>query len=961
MSINMKTVRMAATALAAFAVTAANATPVAAGCRSSGTPRIDGRLDDKIWSEVPTITDFQRADRKNVERKTEAKILWTPTAIVFGFKAYIPRQLLKITPTPRDKSTTAIDCVEIMIDPAGDADNYKHFIVNAANSIYDRACEQGGFVGDEKWNGEFTSAVSVEADFWSCEIAIPYRTLGITGKTGRVWSINLCRESFGSPTSPRECSSIAGGAFNVAGNFRKIAVPTAVDLKPYMLDVAAPMASGGIVAGKYALKIVSRLQDFSGLQRELRTECAIAIPDSLPVRGETRSLLAPNDSIALEFSDLTLTKPGHYTGTLTVRDPKTNRILRRRDFPVAAEYAPIKITVRDPHYRNMIFATQQLDKVRFSAGFDLPPAQLHGEVTGGIRTPEGQIVTAQTKPAAAQVAFEFPAAPLPEGKLEIFVRIGKHETAVPLRKLARKAGEVWRGKDGNWYRDGKKFFINSAWNYPIDNYDDYNIILGVPEPGQKFLFYNPNPFLGFSKILKDLRQGRITAEVRDFYRKKIEMCLDDPRLFGHFLADEPDIYGFTAKSFEELAAFFADMDPWHPIVICPASSGLIDFSGAAELSGFHCYPRVARDKRMSHFDKIVILMDQAREYFAGKSIAPTITYVHQGFDYSDAGNADTRIPDYEEYRNQNLLALILGSQGLMHYNRGVANYPELYLGMPVLAREQRIVGNEAVIQPDAAATAAPGDPALRILAKHNENSGEYWVLACNTSYRSGIFHFDFAPFANRELQLLSENRTIQASDGRVRDTFTPFQVHVYTTDRRDFQLRTIAETNAAIAAVYAARRRENTGNLAYQEHEGDTVNITASSNENAIFRAENSLWHLADGICAGPVADTPRNGVGIVFWQDATPNTVPDWVVLEFKQPQSVGRVEIYPIGDSLRDYEIQLRQNEEFQTVAAVKNATGAKQTISFAAQKTDAVRVYVTATRGANCKLYEIKIFAE
>ncbi len=951
----------AAYCFAAAAVLTAGTSGVT-GYYSLTSPRIDGRLDDAVWGKAPAITDFQRTDGKTVERKTEAKIIWTPNAIVFGFKAYIPkRQLVLTAPPPRDKSATSSDCVEIMLDPSGGADSFKHFIVNASGGIFDRACEQGGFIGDEKWDAEFTSAVAIEPEFWSCEIAIPYRSLGIT-KIGKNWTVNLCRESFGSATAPREISSIAKGAFNVAGDFLPLTVPEQMDFKPFMLDLGAIMVAGSINGGKFSVNIDTDIKDWSGLGRDLRAECAIAMPKSLPLRREIRFTLAPASQCALNFSGMALPKPGLYAGIITIRDQATNRILFRRDFPVAAEYTPITVKITDPHYRNTIFATQKLDNVRFAVELDLPPGKLTGKVTGGIRTLDGKILASQSQPAAQRLEFEFPAAPLPEAKLEVFADFGKDQVTVPLRKLAYKSGEVWRGKDGNWYRDGKKLFINAAWNHLCDYYDDYNIMLGVPKPGSKMLFYNPHPYLGLSEIRPDLKRGLVTPQVLNFYRKKIDMCKDDPRLFGHFLCDEPDVNGFTRESFEKIAAFITDLDPWHPIMICPGSSGLIDFAGSAELSAFHCYPRIARDRQMANFDKIVYFMDKANAHFAKTGVAPTVTYTHQGFDYSDSGNTETRVPSYDEFRNQNLLTLILGGKGFMHYNRGVENFPELYLGMPALAKEQRIIGNEAVIQPDAVEKSVSDNPELRILAKRNAIGGAYWVLVCNTSQQSGKYRFSFAPFADRQLQVLSENRTVKASSsGQVSDEFTPFQVHVYTTDRRDFGLKPIAEINAAIAKVYTERRRENAGNLVYQEYENDAVKVTASSNKYAIFRVENSLWHVADGVTTGSKPATSPHGSGIIHWCDATPNVFPDWIELEFKKTLKVGRVEVYSVENSLKDYEIQLRRGGRYETVGKVENATGVMQTISFPPLDADGVRLYVTSANGAHSKVYEIKVFAQ
>ncbi len=945
--------------LSTTSVTAGNVPAV----YSSKPLRIDGKLDEAAWHSAPVINNFTRPDGKPLERRTEARIIFTPQAVVIGFKAFVPKSELHIVHTERDRATCSIDCVEVMLDCAGNGDGYKHIIVNAGNGVFDRICEQGGFVGDEKFNGEFTSAVQVYDDHWSCELRIPYRTLGIPENGTHRWKINLCRESFGSPTAPREISSICNGAFNVAGDFLTLQVPENVDLEQYKLDCGTIPVSGRISGKNMVLSISPVIRDLSGRSRDLRVEILIPRPGSQPVRKEERFALGAKASITPDFSGLVLNEPGTYTGMLTVRDHATNRIILRREFPVDARYVPIRIDLTVPWYRNTVFATQKLEKVIFDASLDLPPEKRQGKVTGGIRMGEQIIVSAGAEmDDSGKVHFEFPVSALPDGKMSIFVRFGEDEATVYLRKLPYKAGEVWHGCDGNWYKDGKKIFILSGWNYMHDYNEFYNIVTCDPIPGREVFFYNIHTFLGMGRIRGDLIQGKITQNVLDFYRSGVEKFKDHPLLFGHFLCDEPDIAGYTQESFARIAAFIEELDPYHPIMISPGSTGLIDFAASAEISGFHCYPKVERDRENANFDKIVYFMDRAAVHFANTGIRPTVTFLHQGFDYSDSGNTDTRVPTYEEFRNQNILALILGAKGLMHYNRGVDNFPELYLGMPHLTREQQVIGNEAVIQDDSPEKVTGLDPHLRILAKYNPQTQEYWVLVCNTSYESGQYAFTFAPFAGKDIQVLSENRTVSGGNGEIKEYFTPYQVHVYTTSARDFGLTAIADIKAQIAAVYTQRRAENQDNLAYQEHDDQRVYVSASSNKFMIFRAENSLWHLTDGVIGRPgekPAVSPTS-TGICVWQDNTPGALPDWAQLTFRQAVTVGRVEVYPADDSLKDYEIQILQNGSFVTVASVKDASGDKQTVTFDAVTATAVRLLVTGNRGAYSKVYEIKVFA-
>ena len=117
---------------------------------------------------------------------------------------------------------------------------------------------------------------------------------------------------------------------------------------------------------------------------------------------------------------------------------------------------------------------------------------------------------------------------------------------------------------------------------------------------------------------------------------------------------------------------------------------------------------------------------------------------------------------------------------------------------------------------------------------------------------------------------------------------------------------------------------------------------------------------MADGLAGDPAHPAVRpTANGIIVWQDNTPNQLPDSVTIKTRKPVTVGRVEVYPAQDSLKDYTIELLVDGKFVTVAEVKDAKGAMQSVSFAPRQTDTLRLAVTANRGAYSKVFEIKAF--
>lgn len=929
-------------------------------------PVIDGRLDEAAWAAAPAVDTFTvMQTSRPASRRTELRILYTDLAIVFGFRAEVPADKLASVEEARQAKVFATDCVELMLDPTGGSDSYFHFIVNSVNTRFQRSCEQGGYVGNTEWQTEWNSAAHRGDGFWSAEIELPYRSLELNRADAAAWSFNAARESYNLEGGHPEVSTLAeNGVTHSAGAFRRL-LPPPTDLSPYLWHVGVPELRQKIVGGKLEVVAQSGITHYSQTPRRIKAEAALFAADGRRA-ATTVTLDAPAAAeLKVAWPPLLLPEPGTYSGALTLRDAASNRILQRRLLTAELSYIPVSIRLLDPHYRQAIFATQKLEHVDYQVDIHLEPEKIAGlRLHSGIRRP-GQ-APAQEKHglAAAENHFRFPVAALADGEWEVFARLldgaGQlvAESATALRKLPYKKNEVWRGKDGHWYVDGKKIFLLSSWGTgEVSRLPQFNVIFKHPDdPEHPAMFFNQRTGFGFGKAFREkLKREGATPEILDIYRERTRAAMDDPGLFAHYLIDEPDCAGYSRELFATIAQAIAAEDPYHPIVISTGSAGIINYPDCGEINGFHCYPNPIPGQPMSNFKKIVVLMDKGREFFATSPIQQSIAYLHQGFNYGDCGSRNSRIPSYEEYRNQNILAFILGAIGLLHYNRTEEQYPELYLGFPHLVAEQKIIGEEAVIHPDAPVAPQAQRPELRLLGKANPD-GSFWLLAGNASDETLTSPITWPAWADGEIQVLSEGRTVTLRNGSFSDHFTPYQTRVYTNSGKTFNLATVATVNAAIEAEYA--RLAKPGNLAWQRFEYDTVTVRASSNASGNQRPDTALWHLADGFCAGRVAKSAHSG-GIITYSDSTPNEAPDWVEFEFKQPVSIGRVVLYPVDNALLAYQIQVRRGDDYVTVASADAADGEILTHAFAPVEAQTLRLLVTATRGPHARLYEIEVY--
>ena len=912
--------------------------------------KIDGKLDDAVWKKAKFVDSFKIMNTsKPAARRTEVAVVNNGVDIVFGFKCYIPAAEIK-------NAKLFDECVEVMIDPQGDSASYYHFALGHNGELFDRSCDQGGYVQDITYESGFRGKVQRGKDFWTAEIAIPFRALDLATRNKQFWTVNCARES-------SEISAIGkNGILNVKGAFVKMA-PPAADLAMYAWKVGEPAISANIKQGKLAAGYQIAITDASGKDRTVTPE--LMWKDSngkCYTRTLRKQQIAANGQLNIKFPEEMLEKSGKYNAVLNIRDTASYRLLIDKTVTKNLEFVPIAIDLIDPHYRQAIFVTQKLDKVRFAVkANDIKKGM---KIRGSIRKAgEKTALVSAEKAADKSVSFDFAVDKLPFGRLETVGELvdasGKvtAQTVTPIRKLEYRKGEVWRGKDKNWYIDGKKKFLLLSWNNRGFYFPEF---LAVMTNTGKYPNVRSMTPLGFGLVASGFglrnvlaKQG-ITPAAEAFFRKRVARYMEPENVFAHYWVDEPDCSGLSRESAAKVAAIAADVDPWHPVVISTGTKGVIAYPDCGEINGFHCYPHPSQTAQMSNFKKIVVCLDIAAEYFKDKVDAQSIAYLHQGFNYGEHGSRRSRVPSYEEYRTQNLLALILGAQGLLHYNVFTGDYPEILVGMPILVKEQKIVGEEAIIHTPLKAKAP--NKSLRLRAAKNPETGAVWLLACNVEYEPAEYEFELPEFGNSKLQVLSENRSIKAVNGKLKDKFRPFEVHVYTTDQRDFKLKTVDEIKAIIEAEY--KKLAKPGNILWQRMEEEKLEIIPSSNAHRRPRdpIANQLWHVTDGVIQ---AKSERGGCP---WQDNTPKECPDWIELKLKKSATVGRIVIYPEKQSLRDFEVQVKSGSaDWKTVGKAENSKQDMYEFKFAPETVDSIRVYVTKNNGKHTIIAEIEAYAK
>lgn len=949
----MKTLFLAGCLPLVFSSASAAGPAPAQAVRCAKAPVIDGRLDDGCWRGALKFDRFSRGGGQKWETPLCAYLLCDHKNIYLAMRAQFPPG--KSGTSAPARMFTGGDVFEVMIDANGTGDRYAHFAVNPAGRTYRELRGQAGIVADTGWNGKFQAAAYTGKNFWSAEFRIPYYSLEMNPEGG-IWGFNFaCSCAYSGGVA--ELSALKNGRFHSAGDFLPVAGIT-VDPARFAWKTGTPEFSAlkPLEEGGYGFSAGLSVANLAPVRRDVAAILTVSGETGENVIAEQDIIFNAGERRRLQFPDLKIKNGGNFKVVALIRDGVNRAILARHENRQKLEAVPLRINLIRPGYRDAIFATQNLEEVEFELKSALPP-RVKVKYTAEIRDPSGAVRCGKTIRPGETVRL--PAKELPFGKLEIVVQAhlpdGKILTAShPLRKLPRKKGEVWRDEQGFWRRDGKRFWPIAEWgdNSTKGLNASFNDVPGCLRCDAVHAWGYSGP--DDRKKYAMRKKAALEPADEELLRRYTRRDKDNPKLLLWFLVDEPDVRGISPGIMKQICAVIRDEDPYHPIMYGTYSSG-VDYYGTGEINGLHPYPRIQKNSRRFGFAKCANSLLEIKKQHKK---APSIFYFTPGYNNGDCGSVDTRICSFDEMRTENLMAITMGGRGSMFYVWTGIHYPELYIGNTEYIKELHALEPALLADSLNDGRMSSGSPDIHFLVK--QVGGEFWVFACSLVRDRRTASFTIPQLGDRKLHVFREGRAIQAKNGRFTDQFRNFDARIYTTDSRDFGLKTIAQVEAEIEAVYAKRRKP--GNLAYQRYERDVMEVTASSNKFGTKRNQsNCLWHVTDGVTSGPPAKHSHGTGGILTWRDNTPGKTPDWLELRFFKPVAVGRAVVYDAENSLQDYQIQVWKNNAWKTVGEVKDARGGRQEVSFPKETVDRIRLYVTADRGTETIVHEIELYQQ
>jgi hypothetical protein len=203
---------------------------------------IDGELTEPSWANAAVITAFLQKEplqQAPASHSTEVRVLFDDDALYIAAICYQPKSMVRVQNLQRDFSFDENDLFGIAIDGFLDKRNSVVFQTTPFGNQRDLEVIDGS-EANTNWDARWSVRTRIDADAWTAEIAIPWRSLRYPAgadRFGVIFSRNIrsLNEQITAPAVPR-AYSIHQMAYE--GELRGIVPPppkTNIQLTPYVL------------------------------------------------------------------------------------------------------------------------------------------------------------------------------------------------------------------------------------------------------------------------------------------------------------------------------------------------------------------------------------------------------------------------------------------------------------------------------------------------------------------------------------------------------------------------------------------------------------------------------------------------------------------------------------------------------------------------------------------------------
>lgn len=946
-------------------------------------PKIDGKLDDAVWKDIPWNKSFLTLrDRKPAQAETRFKIAHDSSYLYFAVEAFEP-YMDRLSDMPELRKTSESfwlnDSIEINLvtDPRLEA--FHKLIVSSAGrfqeiEMIDDNTGKNRYTAFHHWNSHAQVKTFRGRDRWTVEAAIPYGALNFDSSGKLLWRINVNRNRH--TVKPAELSSFSpiSGVFTNAPQEFAYVVLSAFRPKEYFWSMGQVSEKISKEQGKGLVCNVAA----DILNRTGRFRIAHAVFSLLDGTGRKIEKSAEFSLADMKFMRLALPiaplEEGAYTLNIALYS-STGTLLKNMMKELRIAYQPITIRLLRPAYRDNVYATMP-DK---TAEAEITLDSISADTLIAELKKDGKVISrrqAKLKNGICRVLFEM--SELPDGEYFLHATTPDGVSAKQrIRKLPYLKGEVWLDQNGITHVDGKRF-LPVGWLIFLPEHGDkvekgfnshlsYNI--GFPDfasfakfcstyekHGLKTVIF---PFQEFSgehawKIFThDTRSGSVTNAQRKQLEKTIPQMRGNPGILAWYLADEPESRGNNNPQwFAQIKKLLEELDPYHPTILLNwGVNGMRQFYEGCDILMPDCYFQYFEDGTTTK------TRWATSEYMKNAiALKRPAWLVPQAFSWPDISKDGARRgvpPSFDELRAEFYQALIHNCKGFQLYN-----YPESRLFASLIFAPRAIAQEIQSISGLLLENSIPNGVAVKTFpdARHFQAglkiyNDETCIIAVNTLMKEVKADFTLSRDIKGKLYVAGEKRSVNVVDRRFTDTFGPGITHVYLTNRANAEKIASLDSIRKKIADYR-RQRKKTGNLIgigerlTQEYldfqsgkrPADIPEMTASSDQTSWFSAKTgSLYYLLDGVtddAAYFMTWSPESG-------DASP-----WIQIQFSRKKRIRRVKLYTLCDKkgkprLDSAEIMIKDKNGFRKMAEISKNAERIIEVSFPETETDIIRI--------------------
>lgn len=160
-----------------------------------GLPRIDGVLDEAVWSQALLVDDFHQyepIEYAEPSQKSQVWIFYTEDALyIASFFEEPDMSKVSASIMRQGQSLSSDDIIAVVLDPYYDRRNGYRFEVNA-NGVRWEGLFQNITDVDGNWDGIWQAEASRVANGWYTEMRIPFQTISFNPDSDS-WGINFRR------------------------------------------------------------------------------------------------------------------------------------------------------------------------------------------------------------------------------------------------------------------------------------------------------------------------------------------------------------------------------------------------------------------------------------------------------------------------------------------------------------------------------------------------------------------------------------------------------------------------------------------------------------------------------------------------------------------------------------------------------------------------------------------------